>query len=804
MAISGKTSGKVYRADIDGLRALAVLSVLIYHVDRDILPGGFVGVDIFFIISGFLITRNVWSETLTGSFSFQSFYLKRIRRIAPAYFFMVGVSVLAGVALLLPQDLLELARSALWGGFSASNVYFWLHLDTSYFATSSSEVPLLHTWSLGVEEQFYFVWPTLLILTAKFGHRRLKALMLVLLLCAGSFLLAEVTNISAQKFSYYMLPTRAGELMVGAVLAIYGTQKDGSFRDNSCSRRVAEALAVAGLVLAFYSLLWINDASDFPGINAIYPSVAAALFIVAGGANSRIVKLLFTSRPIVGIGLISYSLYLWHWPVLAFSRYFYGELDPVQVLLALCVIATLSIVSYLYVERPARQWRASGATQLVRLYAAPLVGSVVLSGLIIATSGFRSIFNTFDGYREDLARVKKYTAPASDFKYNCQQSEFEPAVLREAGCVMGNAPIQSTAEPPILLWGDSEAAHYIGVLGTLAKEQHFRFRNFTLSACPPIFGGDYGNGFRKPACDQFRPYMEAFILRGNYGAVVMSGAWSHYFRNPDFKRDLRATVNALVARKIRVIIVGEAPYFPKYNRECELRALRIGGADCEIRAVQPDRGLAPADRYLAGLASPEKGVYYVGVREILCRAGYCSPYLDGRPVYFNPTHLSMSGSWLIGAKLLRAPVELRSWQAAFSKIRIASAPGAGSDENSSLRISREGFEPRLLPPILGGYVPDFPYHVRSERNIESLRGPSAVAIEFWGVTDAEVAESVATSLAKLGYSLKWRRVIDGTIKMSFSARGRHDLVHELSVNVGALTGLEPQSPDPLGMVYLRW
>lgn len=801
MSIRGDAPGKVYRADIDGLRALAVLSVLIYHVDRDILPGGFVGVDIFFIISGFLITRNIWSEMLTGRFSFGSFYLKRIRRIAPAYFFMVGVTLVAGVVLLLPTDLLGLAKSALWGAFSASNVYFWLHLDTSYFAASSSEIPLLHTWSLGVEEQFYFIWPTLLILAAKFGHRRSKALMLVLLLCAGSFVWAELTSVSAQKFAYYMLPTRAGELMIGAALAIYGTKKSGVFYELSCSKWWAESLAMSGLLFVAYSLFWINDASDFPGLNAFYPSIGTALLIIAGGAGSRVVKSIFTPRPVVAIGLISYSMYLWHWPVLAFLRYFYGDLDPIRICLALGIIAILSIVSYRFVERPARQWRATGIRQFLMLYAMPLIGSVMLSVLIIGTGGFRSIFNSFHGYREALARVNEYTAPAFDFNYNCQRSKFDSKVLGEARCIVGETPTHKAAEPSILLWGDSEAAHYIGVMGTLAKNDHFRFRNATLSSCPPIFGGDYGDGFRKVSCDKFRPFMQRAILNSNYGAVVMSGAWSHYFRNEYFKHDVEATIHSLVARKIRVIIVGEAPYLPRYNRECELRALRIGGVDCESRVVQQDRGMAPADAYLAELASSENGVYYLDVRSLLCRDGHCSPYLNGRPVYFNPTHLSMSGSWLIGEKLLQAPHELKQWQAAFRDVHERSSGGAsGSAASGNTSTSNVGFTARPMPPILGGYVPDFLYHMRSARDIESLHGPSSVVLEFWGATDDEVADRITVSLAKLDYSLKLRTSSFGTIEMRFSKKGRP----RLSVNVGPLAKLKPQSPNPSGLVYMRW
>lgn len=801
MKVRGDAAATIYRADIDGLRALAVLSVLIYHLDRSVLPGGFVGVDIFFVISGFLITRNIWSEMLADKFSFGSFYLKRIRRIAPAYFFTVGVTLLAGSVLLLPADLSALAQSALWGAFSASNIYFWLHLDTSYFASSSSEVPLLHTWSLGVEEQFYFIWPTLLIFAAKFAHRRFKALTLVLLLCAGSFIWAELTNIAAQKFAYYMLPTRAGELMIGAMLAIGGIKHASLFQEMSIPRWCSEALAIGGLGLFVYSLFWINDATDFPGVNALFPSIATAMLIISGGAGSRLALGVFTPRPIVTIGLISYSLYLWHWPVLAFFRYFYGDLDQAQMWIALALMALLSFVSYRYVERPARQWQATKLRQALVLYAMPLSGAIIFSAIIIATGGFYSVINSLDGYRVASVRVHEYTAPASDFKYNCQGSKFDPSVLQQSRCVLGSEPNSIIQEPATLLWGDSEAAHYIGVLGMLAKQSHFRFRNATLSACPPIFGGDYGDGWRKLICDKFRPFMQKAILSGSYDTVIMSGAWGHYSQNANFKRDVETTISSLVARNIRVILVGEVPYLPAYNRECELRAIRIGGADCETRASQPDHGLAPVDRYLSTLASADKGVYYVDVRSILCAESKCGAYLDGRSVYFNSTHLSMSGSWLIGEKLLRAPRELERWQSAITGGRNADAlesPGVAQPNEPG--ADPVEFDPRHMSPILGGYAPDFPYHLRSARNIDSRAGPGAVVIEFWGVPSEVVANRIRRSLTLMGYLLKSTSQASGTIKMHYVASGRPDI----SVTVGPFTTLNPQSPMAKGMVYMRW
>lgn len=652
-----------YRPDIDGLRAIAVLSVILYHFNKSLVPGGFIGVDVFFVISGYLITRNIWNDMVQKKFSFGQFYLRRIRRIAPAFFAVLMLTLVAGSLLLLPDDMVSLARSGLWGTLSAANVYFWKFLDTSYFAESSDQVPLLHTWSLGVEEQFYLFWPGLLIIASFFRSKRFIALGTATLICIASFICAELTSVSAQKFAYYMLPPRAGELMMGAILAIWIQNSAVVAKDFPAREAFIEALAVAGILLLGLPLALINDDSRFPGLNAFYPCLGTAILIAAGGEGSRVVKALLSPRPLVFIGLISYSLYLWHWPILAFIRYFYGSVTGWPAVAAAVSIPVLSYCSYRFIEKPTRTSDAARMKQVFAMFILP--GAVIASTalVMISTGGMRSIIESSSGYSTKLARLQQETAPAYNFYYNCQQSSFNPNILREARCIVGPAALKmKNAEPKILLWGDSEAAHYIGVLGKISKIRGFTFRNATLSSCPPVFGGEYGQGQYKEGCRKFRPYMRDAILSDKYPVVIMSGAWSHYFREPGFEADLVKTLSEIEQRGSRVLLIGEAPYFPRYDRNCELRALRIGGLDCENRQRVPDKLLATADQKLVAISKKFQNVRYVDVRDILCRDGWCSPYLDGHPVYYNPTHLSMVGSWLIGDKLVRKG-DLRAWDA---------------------------------------------------------------------------------------------------------------------------------------------
>ena len=216
---SATQAAHTYRAHIDGLRAVAVLSVMLFHAHGAWLPGGFVGVDIFFVISGFLITRNIVSDIAAGRFTLHEFYRRRIKRIAPMMFVVVAATLVASTLVMTPEDAQAVAKSAFWSVASLANVHFWRSLDGGYFANSSAEVPLLHLWSLGVEEQFYFVWPLLLLWSASL--RRPLLLVLVAVAALGSFELASSLFASDPSFVYYMLPTRMGELLIGSVLGLW-------------------------------------------------------------------------------------------------------------------------------------------------------------------------------------------------------------------------------------------------------------------------------------------------------------------------------------------------------------------------------------------------------------------------------------------------------------------------------------------------------------------------------------------------------------------------------------------------------
>lgn len=335
-----------YRPDIDGLRAFAVISVVAYHLNKEFLPGGFVGVDIFFVISGYLITGLLYSAHRINAFSFSNFMMRRALRILPATLFMVFIVVLFGAKFMLPADVISLSESAVASVFSLANVYFWFFLDQGYFAQSSDYVPLLHLWSLGVEEQFYVAWPFLLLL---FLRLKWIGFILGLILAAGSFALSDYYVGQDQSFAYYMLPTRAGQLMAGAGLYFIML----NFQSAVVPRYLGLALGAMG-ILALLASVFLLAEEEHPGLISVLPVFAAAAVIAAGALGKNPVSSVLSHRIPVAIGLISFSLYLWHWPILAFYRYAYGDPDVIGGMLCILLMLVSAFFSYKYIEGPFR------------------------------------------------------------------------------------------------------------------------------------------------------------------------------------------------------------------------------------------------------------------------------------------------------------------------------------------------------------------------------------------------------------------------------------------------------------------
>jgi peptidoglycan/LPS O-acetylase OafA/YrhL len=443
-----------HRRDIDGLRAVAVAAIVVHHAFPALVPGGFVGVDIFFVISGYLITRIVAGEMGEGRFSFTRFYLRRARRIVPAYVVVAAAVTAIAAGLLLPRAFYLFGGSLAASGLFLTN--FWFAQGFGYFAPQALQSPLLHLWSLGVEEQFYLVWPLLLAGLAWRPVRRLRPAV-VLALAASSLAGAQwLVAHNGSVWAFYLFPTRIWEFLAGGVLAL-------GLVPPPRGPIAANAAAAGGLALIAATLALIGEATPFPGLAAVPPCLGAALVIWSGqGAAPRAAAPLRWA-PVVWIGLISYSLYLWHWPLLVLGRvWLQRPLTAVEAALTVSFSVVLAALTWRFVERPFRKPPPSPVRKrTLALALSPLLLMVAAGGLAFATKGLPM----------RLAPAARAAAAFSGTDVNpVRERCFEDAELARPGCRFGAAA--DARDYDVLVWGDSHAD--AAVPGVVAARRWWR------------------------------------------------------------------------------------------------------------------------------------------------------------------------------------------------------------------------------------------------------------------------------------------------------------------------------------------
>ncbi|MES9957575.1 MAG: acyltransferase family protein [Sedimenticola sp.] len=640
MSNSSKKSVQ-YRPDIDGLRAVAVLSVILFHLDEALVPGGFVGVDIFFVISGYLITLHILRDMDAGRFSLLEFYRRRVKRIAPVMLVVIAVVLLVSMLILRPDDTYKVGQTAFASLLSVANVYFWLFQDSSYFAQASTEVPLLHLWSLGVEEQFYIFWPLILIATYQATRGR-HFLGIFSLVAVSSFLLGEILFQAAPSFVYYMLPTRAGELMVGALSAYLVTKKGNVV----VHYWLTYAAGLFGLSLIAASLVLLRETMVFPGLNAIPPTLGTAALILAGHyGNSPPIRMMAV-RPLVFVGLVSYSAYLWHWPLLAFTRYAGVSIDLLIGVALFALTMLLATASYYWVEIPTRRYQGTASQVIVKQYIMPAGALLTLSVAVLVTRGY-FLHNNAHLY----ASLQGQTKPAYAYDYVCQKWELTDQDLVADNCVLGKS---DTSQPLGLLWGDSNAAHYVGMLGAFAEEAGFRIRNLQHSGCPPISTDPaaYVSARHLENCRLSLKRVHSVIEE--YEVIVISAAWDAYVNKSErFFGEFFQTVEDLIGQGKKVILLGKVPQVNSYDRVCKEKAITLTWLQCDYDDNPLSPNIAAVNAKLKAFAEDTERVDYYDIVDYLCPGGICSAYdEDGDALYYDATHLSLPASWKIGRQII--------------------------------------------------------------------------------------------------------------------------------------------------------
>ena len=649
-----------YRAEIDGLRAIAIVPVLFFHFGMPGLPGGFTGVDVFFVISGFLIGGVLWSELRsTGSIRLGHFFMRRIRRLAPAFYVVALVSFVAGWMILLPFEFREFSKELIAASVYLSNVYFYS--GAGYFDVLGEQRVLLHTWSLAVEEQFYVVLPLLLIALSALARRAPRFLIgLLAILGLASLIACVIVTERAHSAAFYLFPFRAWELLAGVLLAVAG-------REAGLTWQGRPWLSWAGIGLIFAGFLILSPGEGFPGIGAVLPVLGAVLVITNGRDRNPVNQVLETPL-FLFFGKISYSLYLWHWPVIVLATYYAGELGFAERSALMAVSILLAWLSLIFIETPTR--RASFPTPA-------LLGGYVLASA--ASLGLAAIVYLGDGLIWRFpSHVQTHIAATQDFRQNWSRchTPTEGPFTRIEIC-----PIGPQGDPKVLVWGDSHARAWKEGIEQLAVERDVPGVLIWRGGCPPLSGiakDETANSQAEDeACtDQNNRVLDAAKSVDTLETVLLIGRWAYYANGGGVGRDAHnqvtlsatselATVNTsdpLLAQAfdqtltafsnsgLETYVLRQPPEIANYHSLDVARALAHGHKSereiaTEIALVDLSDVLERQSRADQVLDARQGEFDILDVRSRICSEDACSALRqDGQSYYFDNNHITNSAA----------------------------------------------------------------------------------------------------------------------------------------------------------------
>ncbi len=512
----------IYRKEIDGLRAIAILPVVFFHAGFSYASGGYVGVDIFLVISGYLITSLILSDRSNNKFSLLNFYERRARRILPALFLIILLSIPFAFLLMLPIELTNFSWSVLATTFFSSNIFFWR--EAGYFASPSELKPLLHTWSLSVEEQFYVLFPLFLLIILRFKLN--TSLLFILLLTFLSLGLAQIASSKFPSANFYLLPTRGWELLCGSILAFYffSNPKKKVFHSNLLN----DLFSLIGILLIVYSIIFFNDKTPFPSFWTLFPVIGTSLLILFTNKESYIGRFL-SVKPLVFFGLISYSLYLFHQPIFAYSRiYTFDSINEANYYLLMLLAIVFSYLSWRFFESPFRNRDKISTKFLTFSILGMTCFFVFISSLVIKNNGFYERYDLDEDLVETMTR---------DDNEECFAIHFAHSSL-EWGCDLGDTNSETNYD--FVLFGDSHANTYINIVNKLATKNNKKGFFAGISGCPPLLGV---NSFDPPNgpfnCEKLNERVLNFIKINKIKNLILVARWS-YYTHGDFKQqDIR-------------------------------------------------------------------------------------------------------------------------------------------------------------------------------------------------------------------------------------------------------------------------
>ncbi len=646
-----------YRSEIDGLRAIAVTAVVLYHFGIPGIGGGFVGVDVFFVISGFLIGGILWSELAqTGRIELKSFFLRRIRRLAPAFFAMAAGTTAVAYLVLLPFEFREFGKSLIAATAWLSNVQFFR--EAGYFDIDSESKLLLHTWSLAVEEQFYIALPVLLLLL-KNGSKRF--IIVVLLTAWVSSLASSLAMMGhSPTASFFLFPFRAWEMLSGVLLAIWGRETNETWRRGPMYSWLGLALVLSAIVL-------VRPGPGFPGWQALWP-VAGSVLLLLNGRGDNLVNRLLAARIPVFVGLISYSLYLWHWPVFTLSSYWRGDVSsPLEKGLWLTLAILLSIAAWAWIERPARRSLPDRAL---------LPGFALLASMSISIGAWAYLT---DGAPDRFGPPARPHIDASTSFFH----DWSRCSTPDKGPFQGlqTCAVGPDGEPAVLFWGDSHLRAMMGGVDRAAKEAKTPALVIWHAGCPPLFGLAKKESSATDAQDERclthnRRILEGLAEMKPLRRIVLVGRWSYYATGTGVgvdehnKIQLSAapgfdlvgqgqlalyesawdlTVKELKNHFDQIHVLRQIPEMPRYISRDVARKLVHGHMNPDdlagllsVKEQELNQRVDQAEKPLRRLAA-NGSIQLIDTWPLLCRPE-CEVVHDGVSYYFDNNHLTIAGA----------------------------------------------------------------------------------------------------------------------------------------------------------------
>lgn len=644
----------IYRKEIDGLRALAVIPVLLFHAGYNTFSGGFIGVDVFFVISGYLITSIIVLEKKAGTFNLINFYERRARRILPALFVVIFACLPFAWMWLVPNDMKGFCQSLVAVVVFASNIFFWR--KSGYFDTDAELKPLLHTWSLGVEEQYYLLFPIFLLLAWPFGRRALLLILVAVSLASLAF--SQWASINAPAAAFYLLPARVWELLIGVFVAFYALRESR----QDVTFQVRQFGSVLGLLLVLYAIFAFDRHTPFPSLYTLVPTIGTALIILFATQRTLVAGLL-GNRVLVGIGLVSYSAYLWHQPLFVFARYSQAE-DPSKLLMATLVIAsfTLAYLTWRYVEVPFRKGNKFGRRYIAILCA--------VSASVLVTIGLAGEFSHGFWELKTTTRLRPILQTASQSPQRaCHTSGPDYRKPRDA----------CEYEVGSLRWatiGDSHSVELAYALAEEIKDSGLKLKHFSFSGCIPTFGREVVGSYAD--CSKWtRETVEYIVADQNIRNVLVSyrihTAVPGGYNNTNPAMPLAVTVSAeereqrwksyvdllryLVKNGKHVVLVLQAPQLPKNINDMLFRSADPGGLVLGMRRHRWDERTGFVLNRLYQIPGE---VMIVDPTKIFCNDLDCFAARNGVAYYYDGYHMSVAGAALVVDEIMRQHLPLGS------------------------------------------------------------------------------------------------------------------------------------------------